>query len=146
MHDHRLLAWTGAAISVGVIATAVIIVPVAATSGKATPHIVAHPDNVMVLRTTKLNGSSFPAKSKITIEECASTFWIAPQDPCDTTNSIQVKTNAGGHFQSVLTVHACAANNTTPGFSQTCYIGEPKGTGVDTEALVGAVAITVTGP
>jgi hypothetical protein len=68
-------------------------------------------------------------------------------NPCDTDNTISVKTNSQGEFQAVFTVHTCPDTTAPPPrFSQTCYIGEPLPFGVDTITLVGAATITVTGP
>jgi hypothetical protein len=118
----------------------------AGTPGSAAPHIVAKPKSVMVNSTTELVGKNFPPKHTMKIDECPSKTWIVPQNPCDTTNVLRVRTNAEGQFTGTFTVQVCGAANTPPGFSETCYIGEPTPQGVDTITLTGAATITVTGP
>jgi hypothetical protein len=139
------LILVAAALAGGLLASVVTVAPAVAGTSNAAPQIVAHPDSIMVNGQTRLIGSHFAPSTTITIKECSQQNWIAPRNPCDTTNSIKVTTNPKGHFKGVLTVHTCPGS-ATPGFSQTCYVGEPKGNGVDTVTLVGAVAITVTGP
>jgi hypothetical protein len=132
-----------------IVATAItvtaFVTPALASAPKATAHIVADPDSVMVNSPTTLTGRHFEANKRITLAECAERNWIAPQDPCDTTGTIKVKTNVKGQFTAKFTVRTCP-EATTPGTEQTCYIGELTPTGIDTVALVGAVAVTVTGP
>jgi hypothetical protein len=137
---------TATSVTVGVVAAVLALAP-AATAAGVKPHIVAHPDSVMVNTATMLKGTHFPAKTSITLEECSQRNWIAPNSPCDTTNAVTLTTHAKGQFKTSFTVDTCpASGNATPGFSQKCYIGVPMGTGVDTLTLEGAVAITVTGP
>jgi hypothetical protein len=138
----RFLSFT---LAVGVMAASLVAAPSTAEARSPSPRIVARPDSVMVLMTTRLTGTHFTAGKRITIEECSEKNWIAPQDPCDTTSSVKVKTDATGRFTAVLTAHPCPGS-ATPGFDQTCYVGEPDPTGIDTIGLVGAKAITVTGP
>jgi hypothetical protein len=139
----RLLALTLAGATV---AACVLASSASASPTSASPRIVAHPDSVMVLTSTELTGTHFKASSKITIEECGQETWVVTQKPCDTTSAIKVKTNAKGKFTASLTVHTCPTMSATPGFDETCYIGEPSPNGIDTIGLVGGVAITVTGP
>jgi hypothetical protein len=111
------------------------------------PHIVAHPNNVMVNTATKLIGRNFTPSTTYNVKECGKTNWIAPQNPCDITNSIVVTTTGRGQFKSSFTVQTCpSGTNSQPGFSQTCYIGVPTPNGIDTITLLGAARITVTGP
>ena len=117
-----------------------------AGASTVSPHIVAHPNNVMVNTATKLIGKNFKPSTAYTVKECGKTFWIVPQDPCDSTNSIVVTTNAHGQFKSSFTVQTCPSGNSQPGFSQICYIGVPTPNGIDTITLLGAARITVTGP
>jgi hypothetical protein len=113
----------------------------------ASPRIVAHPDSVMVNSSTKLVGTNFKPKSTLTIKECSQSSWSVPLNPCDSTNSIRVRTNHLGQFTSSFTVQTCPGGTTTsPGFSETCYIGDPMPSGIDVINLVGAAKITVTGP
>jgi hypothetical protein len=109
----------------------------------AGPSIVATPSSVMVNTTTTLRGSNFSPSKTIKIEECAVSLWYVLQNPCDVT--VKARTNAQGGFKVRLTVHACQSGS-VPGFSETCYVGEPSLYGVDTTKLEGAASITVTGP
>ena len=115
-----------------------------------TPTIVANPTNVMVDTATTLTGTDFPANATLTIKECSRTTWIVPQDPSATSNVTTVATNANGQFHAKMTAAVCPSTQptpvATPGFVQNCYVGEPLPQGIDTMALVGATAITVTGP
>ena len=139
------LVLAAAALAGAMASDALLVSPAAATSDAASPHIVARPSSVMVNTTTKLTGKHFVASKRITIEECAQSTWVVMANPCDSTNTIHVKTDSQGRFHAVFNVQTCFANP-SPGFSQTCYIGEPLPSGVDTITLAGAVAITVTGP
>jgi hypothetical protein len=131
----------------GLLSEALVVSSAGASTAAPAPHIVAKPNSVMVNTTTKLTGTHFPASTKITIKECPQTLWVVPANPCDTDNSITVKTNAQGQFHAVFTVHTCPDTVATPpGTSQTCYIGDPHPSGIDTITLEGAVKITVTGP
>jgi hypothetical protein len=125
---------------------AVVLGPIAGAQAASSPKIVAKPNSVMVNTATRLTGGHFQPDSKLTIEECSETNWIAPQNPCDTTNVIHVKTDASGSFVHKLTAEMCPGTAATPGFTQNCYVGEPVPQGIDTIALVGAEQITVTGP
>ena len=133
------------AVALGGIVTDALVVSPAVAGATPSPHIVARPNSIMVNGTTKLTGKHFAASKRITIEECAQSTWVVMSNPCDSTNTIHVKTDSQGQFQAVFKVQTCFANP-TPGFSQTCYIGEPLPSGVDTVTLTGAATITVTGP
>jgi len=100
----------------------------------------------MVNTAIKLIGTHFKSNSTIDIRECSETLWIVPQDPCATTNSIAVKTNSRGRFVSSFTLQTCPGASSTPGFSETCYVGDPTPSGVDTISLIGGASLTVTGP
>jgi hypothetical protein len=134
-------------LSAATLATAVLVtvLPFTVASARPAPQIVARPDSIMVDHTTSLTGKHFPARATLTIEECSAKNWIAPESPCHSSNAVVVHTNGGGNFKATMKVLTCPAPS-TPGFSQICYVGEPKGTGVDTLTLVGAGKITVTGP
>ncbi|HXQ62213.1 MAG TPA: hypothetical protein VN796_07760 [Acidimicrobiales bacterium] len=141
------LIFAAAVVAGGIVTDAFVVSPAGATTTTPKPHIVAKPNSVMVNHTTKLTGKHFPASKKLTIEECSQSIWVVMSNPCDTDNTITVKTNAQGEFQAVFTVHTCPDTGTTPpGFAEKCYIGEPEPSGIDTISLVGAVTITVTGP
>ena len=143
----RTLAGTAVVIAAGAVPLALPGVAVAGSQASSVPpHIVAKPNNVMVNTKTKLVGVGFPAHSTLTIKECSQKTWTVPQNPCDTTNTIQVVTDGRGRFHSKFTVQTCPAAAKQPGFAEICYIGEPVVKGVDQETLLGAAKITVTGP
>jgi hypothetical protein len=139
-----------AAVALGLLSAGAAAAIGAGDSGSTRPHIVARPHSVMVNSKTQLTGTGFPSKSTLTIEECSQTTWVVTQSPCDTRNVLKVKTDAQGRFHHGLTAETCPASGTAagspPGFSQTCYVGEPVVQGIDTETLAGAATITVTGP
>ena len=143
--SHRLGSCLVAAVLIGgVIGGAWISSAGASTSS---PHISAHPNNLMVNTATNLVGKNFAPSTTYTVKECGSKNWIVPQNPCDSTNSIVVTTNRHGQFKSSFTAQTCpSGGDSSPGFAQKCFIGIPTPSGVDTMNLVGAVRITVTGP
>ena len=105
------------------------------------------PNNVMVNLFTTLTGVGFPPVSTVELRECGKKNWIAPKNPCDTTNGISVKTNTSGGFKTAFKVELCPDGVRGPEpTSEICYIGEPKPVGLDTIALVGAAKVTVTYP
>lgn len=119
------------------------------------PKIVAKPDSVMVNNKTTLTGSGFKRHKKLTIVECSARSWVVPKQVCNHRNALTVRTSARGGFRVKFKVLVCPAASaaltaTVPavarGFSRRCFIGVPAIRGVDTEALVGATRITVTGP
>jgi len=113
----------------------------------ATPaRIVAKPNNLMANTQTRLTGTGFPAKTKLTIKECATTFWIVPRNPCATNNTISVVTDAHGRFTHQFRAELCGGKHGPMPTSQICYIGEPHPEGIDTIRLLGAAKITVTYP
>ncbi|HVC70577.1 MAG TPA: hypothetical protein VNC61_10030 [Acidimicrobiales bacterium] len=131
----------------GILTDALLVSSAAASTTAAAPHIVARPNSVMVNHTTKLTGKHFAASKRITLEECSQSTFVVMSNPCDSTNTIKVKTNAQGRFQTTFTVNTCPGGTITPpGFQQTCYIGEPLPSGVDTISLQGSVTISITGP
>ena len=109
------------------------------------PTISAKPSNLMVNQSTALLGSGFPKHTSITLRECASTSWIVPQEPCIEGLAVTVKTNGSGHFSTHFKVGVCEGAFSGP-TQRTCYIGEPRPSGVDTMELVGAVTIQVSYP
>jgi hypothetical protein len=135
-------------------ATVVLLVAVglagaAAAVSSTPPRIVAKPNNVMVNTKISLTGTGFPARTKLTIEECSRTTWVVvAQLPCDTDNAISPTTNAHGGFTGRFKVELCPRTTVGAGpvTKETCYIGRPQPRGVDTISLVGAARITVTYP
>jgi hypothetical protein len=116
----------------------------------ATPaRVVAKPNNAMVNTKIGLTGTGFPARTKLTIEECSSTAWaVAAQNPCDIDNAISPTTDAHGRFTARFKVELCPRKKPGPGpaTKETCYIGRPQPRAGGAIALVGAARITVTYP
>jgi hypothetical protein len=109
------------------------------------PRIVARPDHVAAGATTSLSGTHFSPSSAVTLKECAHSMWVVTANPCGHAKSITVQTNAHGAFTTTFTVHRCGAG-AKAGSPQTCYIGEPTPSGIDTITLQGAVAVAVSRP
>jgi hypothetical protein len=110
------------------------------------PRITARPDNLMVRGHTTLKGSRFPPNAAIELRECGRTFWIVPEEPCNSANTIFVRTDAHGRFVTSFLVELCPEG--MPGkvvTERTCYIGEPQ-PAEDSVTLLGATRITVTYP
>jgi hypothetical protein len=123
------------------------MVPVTLAGATPTPHISAHPNSVMVNTDTTLVGKHFQPDTSLTLAECSQKNWVAPRNPCNTTNTVTVTTDTKGGFDTGFKVETCPGGvNKGPGFSERCFIGVPTPSGVDTVDLVGAVRITVTGP
>jgi hypothetical protein len=151
--SRKLLRPSGRVVALGAVAalTAAASASSAAAQISATPaapHIVARPDSVMVNGTTTLTGTGFPAKSKVQLRECGASSWIAPKNPCISTNEITVTASASGGFTTPFKVQLCPRTlpPTPPVTEETCYVGELRPTGIDTLALLGAAKITVTYP
>jgi hypothetical protein len=143
-------ARTGVLVAAAILAAAAPAA-LAVPAGAATttpPVITAHPDDVMVNATTKLVGAGFAAHATVHIAECGATSWVVPNSPCDTSNTVTVRTNGKGKFKVTFTVQACDATSTTgPGdLSMRCYIGVPTPTGIDTVELQPFTPIVVTYP
>jgi len=135
------LALTVAALAAGPLSSE------AGATSASPPHIVVKPDNVMVNTNVTLTGTSFPAQTKISVAECSKTFWIAPQNPCDSNNTISVVTDGHGRFTRQFRAELCPRVKAVPPVTEEhCYIGEPKPMGVDTITLIGAAPVTVTYP
>ncbi len=140
---HRTL-WR-AAVLAGAAAAVALAAPAAAVA--TAPHIKATPDNLMVNTTTVLTGRGFPAHTTIDLAECGATTWTVPQDAC-AGGGITVTTGGGGGFTATYRVSVCPRlhHGGGPVTRVTCYIGEPRPSGVDTVTLVGAVKVIVTYP
>jgi len=139
--------------SLAVIGTMCVGLSVAAVVSAAAvqvpaPRISAKPDNVMVNTDTRLSGRNFAPSTQLTLAECAQTNWIAPQDPCDTNNTVTVTTSAKGTFRATMKVEVCPAkvNGSPNGLAAHCFIGVPRDTGVDTIALSPHTKMEVTYP
>jgi hypothetical protein len=118
----------------------------AAAASPTRPHIVAKPNNLMVNSKTTLTGTGFPAKTKLTIEECSASGWVVTKRPCNGANKISVVTDAHGRFSRKFKVVLCGGKRGSGPTSQICYIGSPHPEGLDTITLLGAAKITVTYP
>lgn len=139
----------------GAMAAATVALPLGLSAPAATaatsvpPTITARPDTVMVNTPTKLTGRNFPARTTETLVECSQTTWVVPADPCDTSNSVTVRTNARGRFTKRFTVDVCPAPSSATGaadLSQLCYIGVVHPSGIDTVSLQPVTGIVVTYP
>lgn len=107
--------------------------------------ISAKPSSLMVNQSTALRGRGFPKNTSVTLRECASTSWSVPQEPCIEGLAVTVKTNGSGHFATHFKVGVCEGESSGP-TQRTCYIGEPRPSGVDTMELVGAATVQVSYP
>jgi len=110
------------------------------------PHVVARPNNLMVNTKTTLTGTGFPARKKLTVEECSRTGWVVTANPCVKDNRITVTTDAHGRFTRQFRVALCGGSRGPGPTSQVCYIGVPHPEGVDTISLIGAARVVVTYP
>jgi hypothetical protein len=113
------------------------------------PAITAHPDNVMVNTHTKLVGTGFAKHTSVTVVECSATTWYVLANPCDSTNTVTVKTNGHGRFTTPFLVQTCpgaASTGSGGGLAFLCYIGVAEPSGVDTIALQPYTSIVVTYP
>jgi hypothetical protein len=131
-----------------VAAVALIVVTGAPAQAGTAPHIAGHPRSVMVNGTTQLTGKGFPANTAVRLQECGTTAWILPEEPCDTTNHITVMTGPTGRFTTAFTLQLCprVLPPKPPVNRERCYIGEPQVTGEDTAGLLGAAKIIVSYP
>jgi hypothetical protein len=119
------------------------------TAPTGSPQIVATPNDVMVNTQITLTGSGFPPHMRLRIAECSSTGWmVVAQKPCDNANKIWVHTHAHGNFSSPFTAELCPRTSTGPDpvTQETCYVGVPEPSGIDTISLVGAAQVIVTYP
>ncbi len=106
------------------------------------PQIAANPSrNIPAGTTTTLTGSGFAPNATYRVAECSQTSWTVTQNPCVAANGIDVTTNGAGGFTHAFTVEPC----TVPSAStvETCFIGVPMVSGVDTIELVAPARITV---
>jgi hypothetical protein len=118
----------------------------AGAASPAAPHITARPNDLMVNTKTTLTGAGFPARTKLTIEECARRNWVVPQDPCVNRNKIIVTTDSHGRFVHQFKVTLCGGKRGPEPTSQVCYVGDPHPQGVDTVTLLGGAKVVITYP
>lgn len=139
--------------SVALTASAYVLPPPVAIQAKHHPKIVAKPDKVKVNKVTTLAGSGFKPHTRLVLNECAARTWIVPKQVCNHRNAVHVRTGPHGGFQVRMKALVCPramqpqARVLGPeSFVVHCFIGVPRVAGVDTETLIGAVRISVTGP
>lgn len=139
--------------SMAMAASAYMLPTPVAIKAKHHPKIVAKPHKVRENKFTTLTGSGFKPHAKLVLNECAAVAWIVPKQVCNHRNAVHVRTGTHGRFLVRMKVLVCP-RGTQPqarvlgqeSFVVHCFIGVPKIAGVDTERLVGAVRISVTGP
>jgi len=128
-------------------ALAVVAVPATAAARETAPRVRARPHRVMVGSATTLRGRGFPPDAQIELRECGRTFWLEPEEPCDTANALSVTTDGKGAFTATLHVELCPEGE--PGrrgpTERVCWIGERR-IEEDTGALLGAGRLAVTYP
>jgi hypothetical protein len=137
------LAFGIAAVAAGVLAAPSSLAQPATTTK---PTITVRPSRVMVSSPTTVSGAGFPANSLLKLRECGRTFWLVPEEPCNTSNAITVKTDRYGHFKATFHVELCPEGKVGKGPTErTCYIGRVQ-FGEDTGELQPAARISVTYP
>lgn len=157
----RMTAAVGAGVALGIAgasavalaASAYMLPAPVAIKAKHHPKISARPHSVKVNKFTTLTGSGFKPRSKFVLNECSARAWVVPRQVCNHRNAVHVRTGPHGRFQVRMKVLVCP-RATQPqarvlgpeDFVVHCFIGTPRIAGVDTETLVGAVRISVTGP
>ncbi len=120
--------------------------PQLAQAGKGAHHgkIKVKPKDVMVNTSVQVKGSGFAHKASITLRECGRTFWIAPEEPCG--NSVTVQTNSRGSFTATMKAEVCPEGMPRKEITErTCYIGVPR-FGEDTGELSPSAKLIVTYP
>ena len=65
------------------------------------------PDDVMVNTAVKVKGTGFPRKTAMTLVECGRTFWLVPEEPCNTGNEVSVQTSSRGSFVTSMKAEVC---------------------------------------
>jgi hypothetical protein len=132
-----------AALAIGVLAAPSLLAQATTTTG---PTITAKPSHVMVSTATALAGTGFPADSRLQLRECGRRFWLAPKEPCNTSNAITVETNRNGRFRATFHVELCPEGSAGKmPTERICYIGRVQ-LGEDTGGLQPAARIIVTYP
>ncbi len=144
--------------SVGLAASAYMLPTPVAIKAKHHPKIVARPHKLRVNKVTTLSGEGFRPRHRYVLNECSAQTWVVPAHVCNHRNAVHVRTGPHGGFQVRMKVLACPRRmqpqsrvprlevRRPEGFVVHCFIGVPRIAGVDTETLVGAVRISVTGP
>jgi len=108
--------------------------------------IKVKPNDVMVTTSVQVKGSGFAHKAPITLRECGRTFWLVPEEPCNTGNEVTVTTNTHGSFVASMKAEVCPEGMPRKEITErTCYIGVPK-FGEDTGELSPSAKLIVTYP
>ena len=68
--------------------------PQLAQAGKGGGHgkLKVKPKDVMVTQSVQVKGMGFARRAAVTLRECGRTFWIVPEEPCNTGNEVTVHT------------------------------------------------------
>jgi hypothetical protein len=104
------------------------------------------PNDVMVNTSVEVKGAGFARKASITLRECSRTFWIVPEQPCNTGNEVTVQTNAHGGFTTSIKAEVCPEGEAGKAITERkCYIGVAK-FGEDTVELSPSAKLIVTYP
>ena len=121
--------------------------PLAEADGKAKPgKLKVKPHDVMVNTSVTVKGKGFAPKTLVTLRECGRTFWLVPEEPCNTGNVVSVQTSARGSFTTSMRAEVCPEGMPGKAITErTCYIGVPK-FGEDTVELVPFAKLIVTYP
>ena len=66
--------------------------PQLAQAGKGERHgkLKVKPKDVMVTQSVRVKGMGFARRAAVTLRECGRTFWIVPEEPCNTGNEVTV--------------------------------------------------------
>ena len=104
------------------------------------------PRDVMVNTSVTVTGKGFTPRSQVTLTECRRTFWIQPEDPCNTGNAVTVEASARGSFSTAIRAEVCPEGKPGRAITErTCYIGVEV-FGEDTVTLLPSVKLIVTYP
>jgi hypothetical protein len=121
--------------------------PLAQARPRATPaKLKVKPGDVMVNTSVTVKGKGFAPKSLVTLSECGRTFWLVPEELCNTDNAVTVLTTARGSFVTSMKAQVCPKGMPGKAITErTCYIGVQKFT-EDTVTLAPAAKLIVTYP
>ncbi len=110
----------------GALTAIIAIVPVAvAQAAPGTEKLMmAHPKSVMINTDTTIAGKGFPANTMVTLTECGATFWIVPNEVCNTENVTTVETNKKGRFKTPFEMKLCPeGQHARQPTTVICYVG-----------------------
>jgi hypothetical protein len=134
-------------LAVGTLTAIIALVPVAvAQAAPGAEKLMAHPRSVMINTDTTILGRGFPANSTVTLTECGATFWIVPNEVCNTENVTTVETNKKGGFKTPFEMKLCPeGKHARQPTTVICYVGVQSFV-EDTGMLKPAVKVKVTYP